>query len=138
MNQLGVYSDYQKNMEASAFLLHDTKEYNVLVNPATAERKTAGDETNTQEYLYNAHGIHIQELAWGRVIQKEKVSSMNQMPVSEQDGRNTARIGADALMCAFAEIPTAMELFQKARNMDWRNVEERTFAVENRIFDFTV
>lgn len=138
MDRLGCYSGYQKNVESSALLLHDMKEYNVLVNPSTSEKKMAGEDKKAQEYLYHAYGIHMQELAWGRVIQKEKVSLTSEMPVSGQDGRNAASIGADALMCAFAEIPTAIELFQKARNMDWRNVEERTFAMGSRIVDFTV
>lgn len=138
MNQLGVNSDYQKNVEASALLLRDTKEYNVLVNPSTPEKKAAGEDKKAQEYLYNARGIHMQELAWGRVVQKGKSTSMNDTPFSGQDGRSADKIGTDALMCAFAEIPTAVELFQKARNMDWRNVEERTFSMGSRIFDFTV
>lgn len=116
MEKLGVYSDFHKNIESSAAFLRNTKENNVLVNPAVGEKEATGEEKNFQEYLKNAYGMHLQDLTWGRVIQK----------------------GENALMCAFAEIPTAVELFQKARNMDWRNVEERTFAAGGKIFDFTV
>ena len=41
-------------------------------------------------------------------------------------------------MCAFVEKPTAVELFEKDRTMDRRNVAERMFAVGGKVMDFTV
>lgn len=122
MEKLGVYSDFHKHIEASAAFLRDTKENNVLVNPIMREKEAAEDEKNFREYLYNASGIHMKDLAWGRVIQKG----------------NTDASGNKPLMCAFAELPTALELFKKARNMDRRNVEERTFVTGGKVVDFTV
>ena len=138
MEKLGVYSDFHKNIEASAAFLRDTKENNILVNPAVREKEASGEEKNFQEYLKSAYGMHLQDLTWGRVIQKGQLSETDKVQGTKQDESNTERIGADVLMYAFAEIPTAVELFQKARNMDWRNVEERTFAAGGKIFDFTV
>ena len=138
MNQIGVYNDYQMNVEASAAFLLEAKEYSVLVNPTMPEKKTTGEEKNFQEYLCNASGVHIEEMTWGRVIQKGKSSATEGAQVSREDNRNTPRFGMDALLCAFVETPTAVELFEKARSMDWRNVEERTFAKGGKVFDFTV
>lgn len=142
MDKLAFGSDFHKNIETSALFLRDMKECNVLVNPSAPEKKAAMEDKKAQEQLYNAKGICMQELAWGRVIQKGKVSSEQEMMISRMDGkkmdRNVAPNTGNTLMCAFAEIPTAVELFQKARNMDWRNVEERTFATSSRIVDFTV
>ncbi len=138
MERLGVYSDFHKNIEASAAFLRDAKESNVLVNPMMREKEVAEEEKNFREYLNSAYGMQLQDLAWGRVVQKGQNSEADEEPGAKRYGKSAVRIGEDVLMCAFAEIPTAIELFQKARNMDWRNVEERTFATGGKIFDFTV
>ena len=138
MERLGVYSDFHKNIESSAAFLRNTKENTVLVNSIMHEKEAGGEEKNFQEYLKNAYGMQLQDLAWGRVVQKGQNSEADEEPGAKRYGKSAARIGEDVLMCAFAEIPTAVELFQKARNMDWRNVEERTFVAGGKIFDFTV
>lgn len=122
MDKLGVYSDFHKNVEPSAFFMCNTKAYSMLVNPSAKEKKEAGADKNAQENLSNVHGRHMKDLAWGRVLQKG----------------NTDASGNKPLMCAFAELPTALELFKKARNMDRRNVEERTFVTGGKVVDFTV
>ena len=138
MEKLGVYNDFHKSIEASAAFLRDTKENNIFVNPMVREKAETEEEKSFREYLSNASGIHIEEMTWGRVIPKGKISATEAAQVSREDDRNTPHFGMDALLCAFVETPTAVELFQKARNMDWRNVEERTFATGGKIFDFTV
>lgn len=138
MEILGVYSGFHKNIEASAAFLHDMKESNVLITPMMREKKATEEEKSFQECLYEVSGMSIKDLTWGRVVQKGQIPGADEVPGTDLDGRNDARMGADVLLCAFAELPTAVELFQKARNMDWRNVEERTFATGGKIFDFTV
>ena len=138
MERLGVYSDFHKNIESSAAFLRNTKENTVLVNSIMHEKEAGGEEKNFQEYLKNAYGMQLQDLAWGRVIQKGQMTEPDKVQGVKQDDKNEVHMGGDVLLCAFAEVPTAVELFQKVRNMDWRNVEERTFAAGGKIFDFTV
>ena len=122
MNAVGTYIDYQKNAENLTFLCFNIKDYDVAINPIVSETKAVLEDKKVQDNLQNAAGMDIQEVSWGRVIQK----------------RNTSSNGSNAFVCAFIEKPTAVELFEKARNMDWRNTQERTFAKGGKIFDYTV
>ena len=122
MNAVGTYNDYQKNAENMAFLWFDIKNNDVVVNPLVAEIKAVKEDTNAQDIFQHVGNTDMQEVSWGRVTQKGNVSSMSSKP----------------FMCAFVEKPTAVELFEKDRTMDRRNVEERTFAAGGKVIDFTV
>ena len=50
----------------------------------------------------------------------------------------TGCFGNETFLCAFVEAPSAVELFEKERNLDRRNVEQRTFSTGGKVFDFTV
>ena len=122
MIQLGAYGDYQKNAENLPFLCFNIKDYDIVANPLVSEIKAVTEDESIQDNSHSAYGLNLQEVSWGRVIRKGDASSK---------GRNT-------FISAFIEKPTAVELFEKARNMDWRNTQERTFAVGGKVFDFTV
>lgn len=122
MNAVGTYNDYQKNAENLTFLCFNIKDYDVAANSVVSETKAVLEDKKVQNNLQNAAGMDIQEVSWGRVIRKGNISSND----------------SNAFVCAFVEKPTAMELFEKARNMDWRNTQERTFAKGGKVFDYTV
>ena len=138
MSQLAVCGDYRKNAENPVVLFRNTKDNNVAFESVVAEVKAAAEDKNVQENTRKAEGIHIQDVAWGRVIQKGKVSSIHETPLSKQDGKKVVQIGNETFLCAFVEAPSAVELFEKERNLDRRNVEQRTFSTGGKVFDFTV
>lgn len=93
-----------------------------------------------RERIENAREAGKQERAEAKeeAAQDAKKDTADEVAVSKQEGKEPVWIGADTIKSAFIEAPTAVELFQKARNMDWRNVEERTFQTSGKYFDFTV
>lgn len=138
MNQLAVCGGFQKGAETPVFHFRDIKDYGVTFESVVAEVEAAAEDKNVQENTRKAEGIHIQDVAWGRVIQKGKVSSIHETPLSKQDGKKVVQIGNETFLCAFIEAPSAVELFEKERNLDRRNVEQRTFSTGGKVFDFTV
>lgn len=122
MNLVGAYQDYQKNAERMEFLCFNIKSNDVVANPLASETKAVKEDKNVQNNFQNADGIDMQDVSWGRVTRKENASSMSNKP----------------FMCAFIEKPTSVELFEKDRTMDKRNVEERAFSTGGKVIDFTV
>lgn len=91
-----------------------------------------------REYIENAREARKQERAEEKASKEAKEDTVDESAVSKQEGREPVWIGASTIKSVFIEASTAEELFEKARNMDWRNVEERTFETSGKYFDFTV
>ena len=122
MNAVGAYNNYQKNAENMEFVFFNIKEYGVKANAMAAETNAVTEGKKIQDNFQNIEGIDTREVSWGRVMQKE----------------NDAKKANAPFVCAFVEKPTAVELFEKDRTMDKRNVEERAFSTGGKLFDFTV
>lgn len=131
MEKIGAYSAYQKINEQTA-------------NPYVG-KITGTAEAAQAKNLYNweaAGSVELsdkaKELIWGRVILKGKVNPTDETPVARKAGREPVWIGVDSVKRVFSEVPTALELSQKDKNMDRRNVTQRTFSRGGEKLDFTV
>jgi len=138
MNQVGAYGVCRNNMEILRYPLRNMEKEQIFVNPTVKENSVIEGEKNFKEYLGNALGVYAEDVSWGRVIQKEGISRSCDATKSGETGCNRKSNGTNEFMCAFVETPTVLELFEKDRNMDRRNVEERTFAMGGKVLDFTV
>ena len=133
MNRVGAYGDYRRNMDVLQNPSNCIQEENVSVNLLATNETESVEGRNVKATFNNAPRKYVENANWGRVIQKTKESSN-----LREDNQSIERSGTKKFMCAFIETPTSVELFEKARNMDRRNVEERTFAAGGKVFDFTV
>ena len=133
MNVVGACGASWKNMEVLFNPTQDLKRENISVNSLVFDKKETLECGTVKEGFYNAPRKCEQNANWGRVIQKAYNTSG-----LKDAGQSVERSGANRFMCAFVETSTSMELFEKDRNVDRRNVEERTFATSGKVLDFTV
>ena len=138
MNKVGAYGVCRNNMDILHYPLRNKEKEQILIRPVMQDTSVAEEHKSFQECLAKASGMSMDDISWGRVIQKEENSAVGKKDELRGNNRNMKQNGAGSFMCGFVETPTAVELFEKDRNMDRRNVEERIFAIGGKVLDFTV
>ena len=135
MSPVGIYAERRCLAEEQVQRFQELKDNSTI---AKSQMKSSLKNDNEQEFSQNAFSVEIKDLAWGRVMQRGKVSSVHDASISNQVGKEVTLRGDDTFKYAFVEKSTAEELSEKGRNADTRSVEERTFATGGKIIDFTV
>ena len=138
MNKVGAYGECRNNMEVLQHPSREVKKEEVTVNSSAAEKEKAAEGRDAKEYLYNAPGIYAEDAKWGRVVQKEAAYERLEKVDANSDKNSMYQNSNSTFKYGFVETSTATELAEKSRNMDSRNVGDRTFETGGQIFDFTV
>ena len=136
-----IYGNFREQEIGLTKSNENRKDYSEVVDPQAVAAQEMERDHKVQKVLEkkrNSFSVLKKDLAWGRVTQRVKALSASDSSVLSLDAAKEGSVNKGAFVTAFVETPTSVELFEKARNVDRRNVEERTFSGGGKAFDFTV